>query len=67
MVQYVLVEFTAEDEESSLPLTVDPPMLVSTEEANQLITGYATNAAGLRGYGSVSISLDKTVPRLQPR
>ncbi|MHA6480903.1 carboxypeptidase-like regulatory domain-containing protein [Paenibacillus sp. strain BS8-2] len=56
----VLVSFHAEDEEGEL--TIDPPVLVTTEGANQIITGSAVDAEGLIGTGSLQINLDKTAP-----
>ncbi|RCW51762.1 carboxypeptidase-like regulatory domain-containing protein [Paenibacillus prosopidis] len=56
----VWVSFQAFDEEAE-PV-VDPPFLVSAEGAKQAITGSAIDAAGLRGTGTVYVSLDKTAP-----
>lgn len=56
----VWVSFQAFDEDAE-PV-VDPPFLVSTEGANQAITGSAIDAAGLKGTGTIYVNLDKTVP-----
>jgi hypothetical protein len=56
----VLVSFQATDEDDEL--TIDSPILVTTEGANQAITGTATDSAGLTGSGSLLVSLDKTAP-----
>ncbi|MDQ0059032.1 OmpL47-type beta-barrel domain-containing protein [Paenibacillus harenae] len=58
----VVVAFEAQDNNWYEQLEVDPPKSVSTEGANQVITGSATDEEGLVGYGSVTISLDKTAP-----
>lgn len=58
----VVVAFEAQDNNWFQQLEVDPPVTVSTEGANQVITGSATDEEGLIGYGSVTISLDKSAP-----
>lgn len=57
----VLVSFQGADEEDD-ELTIDPPVWVTTEGANQSITGTATDSGGLTGSGSLIVSLDKTAP-----
>lgn len=56
----VWVSFQAFDEDAE-PV-VDPPYLVSTEGADQAITGSAIDAAGLKGTDTIYVSLDKTAP-----
>lgn len=56
----VRVSFDAVDEDAEL--VVDPPFLVTTEGANQAITGSATDSADLAGTDTIYISLDKTAP-----
>lgn len=58
----VVVTMEAHDNNWFQNLEVDPHKIVSTEGANQVITGSATDEEGLKGYGSVTISLDKTAP-----
>ncbi|WP_238187627.1 carboxypeptidase regulatory-like domain-containing protein [Paenibacillus sp. L3-i20] len=56
----VTVSFTAQDEDSQL--TIDPPIQVTTEGANQVISGSATDSGGLTGTGNITLSIDKTAP-----
>lgn len=56
----VLVTFHAEGEDAGV--VVDPPVLVTSEGAEQIITGTARDAAGTVGTGSIVISMDKSAP-----
>ncbi|MCU6709056.1 carboxypeptidase-like regulatory domain-containing protein [Paenibacillus sp. J5C_2022] len=56
----VTVSFTASDDDSELE--IDPPVLVATEGANQVISGSATDSGGMTGTGSITINIDKTAP-----
>jgi hypothetical protein len=58
----VTVQFNATDTDQTPVKQIDAPVLVTTEGANQVITGKAVDTAGLQGTASVSISLDKTAP-----
>jgi Glucodextranase, domain B len=57
------VSFTCSDSESGIA-SCPGPITVSTEGANQIITGTATDKAGNSASANVFISLDKTVPVL---
>ena len=59
----VTVSFTAVDNDTTPVQSVDSPKIVSTEGANQVITGKATDTRGLVGEGSVTINIDKTNPQ----
>lgn len=59
----VTVSFQATDDDSIL--AIDPPIIVSTEGADQVIQGIARDTAGLTGIGSITINLDKTPPVTQ--
>jgi hypothetical protein len=60
----VTVSFTAEDTDETPVASVDPPVVVSTEGADQAVTGNAVDTAGLTGSATVNISLDKTAPEV---
>ncbi|UVI27356.1 carboxypeptidase regulatory-like domain-containing protein [Paenibacillus spongiae] len=56
----VTVSFQAADDDGIL--SVDSPVLVSTEGIDQVIEGKATDSSGATGTGSIKINLDKTSP-----
>jgi hypothetical protein len=58
----VTVQFNATDTDQTPVKQIDAPVLVTTDGANQIITGKAVDTAGLQGTASVSINLDKTAP-----
>jgi hypothetical protein len=58
----VTVTFSATDTDDTPVASTDPPVTVSTEGANQVITGKATDTKGLVGTGSVTLNIDKTAP-----
>jgi hypothetical protein len=55
------VTFTATDD--LVVVSIDPPVVISTEGAAQEITGTATDTAGQKGTTSIKINLDKTAPQ----
>jgi len=57
----VTVSFTCADSESGVA-SCPAPITVSTEGANQLISGTATDLAGNSATASVTVSLDKSAP-----
>ncbi len=57
----VVVSFTCSDKTSGVA-SCPPPVTVSSEGANQVISGTATDRAGNKASTSVTISLDKTPP-----
>jgi len=59
----VTVYFSSTDPESTIT-SVDGPKTVTTEGKDQVISGSATNSAGLTGTGSTTISIDKTAPTI---
>ncbi|MDP4146875.1 MAG: PxKF domain-containing protein [Bacillota bacterium] len=59
----VTVSFSATDPEATIT-SVDGPKTVTTEGKDQVISGSATNSAGLTGTGSTTISIDKTAPTI---
>jgi hypothetical protein len=61
----VTVMFSATDYDATPVVSIDPPRLISTEGATQIVTGKAIDTAGLIGYGSINIHLDKTAPVTQ--
>ena len=58
------VSFTATDPLSGIA-SVSPQTLLTHEGANQIVTGTAMDKAGNTATASVSLSLDKTPPRVQ--
>lgn len=56
----VTVSFQAADDDGIL--SVDSPVVVSTEGIDQVIEGKATDPAGETGIGSIKINVDKTSP-----
>jgi len=61
----VVVTFSCSDKTSGVA-TCPPPVTVSTEGANQIIAGAATDNASNVGMTQLAISLDKTPPVLRP-
>ncbi len=61
----VTVAFTCQDAISGVN-SCSSPVTVSTEGANQVITGTATDRAGNTASTSVTINLDKTAPSITP-
>src|SRR5712691_3988602 len=61
----VVVSFTCFDKTSGVA-NCPSPVTVSTEAANQIITGTAIDNAGNMATAQVAISLDKTPPVLRP-
>jgi hypothetical protein len=59
----VTVTFTATDALSGVA-TIDPNVTVTTEGANQVVTGTATDKAGNVGMGSITLNIDKTPPTI---
>jgi uncharacterized Zn-binding protein involved in type VI secretion len=59
----VTVSFTADDRTSGIA-SVTPPVTVTTQGANQTVTGTASDRAGNSATASVNISIDKTPPSL---
>ena len=59
----VTVTFTATDALSGVA-AIDPNVTVTTEGANQVITGTATDKAGNVGTGSITLNIDKTPPTI---
>jgi hypothetical protein len=59
----VTVTFSAADERSGID-TVDPPVVVTTEGANQEVTGTATDRAGNTAAAVLVVDLDKTPPAI---
>ena len=59
----VTVDFDGADALSGIA-SVSGPVTVSTEGANQIVTGTATDLAGNTTSTSVSVSVDKTAPEL---
>ena len=57
----VTVSFDCQDATSGVA-TCSDPVVVSTEGANQTITGTATDHAGNSASSSVTVNLDKTAP-----
>jgi len=57
----VIVTFAATDTGSGVA-TVDPPVTVTTQGADQVITGTATDNAGNVGSASITLNIDKTLP-----
>jgi RHS repeat-associated protein len=57
----VLVTFTCSDKTSGIA-SCSPPVTVSKEGANQIITGTAVDKAGNTASTSITINLDKTPP-----
>jgi hypothetical protein len=61
----VTVTFTCQDAISGIA-SCTGPVTVSSEGANQVVTGTATDRAGNTASTSVTISLDKTAPSVTP-
>ncbi|WP_207953336.1 choice-of-anchor L domain-containing protein [Paenibacillus agricola] len=57
----VNVTFTATDDMGVV--SIDPPVVISTEGVDQEIIGTATDTAGQKGTTSIKINLDKTAPQ----
>ncbi|OCA87910.1 hypothetical protein A8F94_08750 [Bacillus sp. FJAT-27225] len=60
----VQVSFKASDVNGSGVASVDEPVTISAEGADQIITGSATDKAGNVGTGSISLNIDKTAPTI---
>ncbi|PAE40109.1 PxKF domain-containing protein [Bacillus sp. 7884-1] len=60
----VVVSFAASDLNGSGVASFDPPVTVSTEGENQIITGNAQDNAGNVGSGSITLNIDKTNPTI---
>ena len=61
----VTVSFTCTAGSSPIQ-NCSPPLAVSTEGANQVITGTATDTAGRSATTNVTVNLDKTPPTIAP-
>jgi len=61
----VTVTFTCADKTSGVA-SCTPPVTVSTDGANQVIKGTATDLAGNTASTSVTINLDETAPNITP-
>ncbi len=61
----VTVTFTCNDANSGIA-SCTSPVTVSTEGANQVVTGTATDRAGNTATTSVTVNLDKTAPSVTP-
>lgn len=59
----VTVTFNCSDTLSGID-TCSPPVTVSTEGANQTVTGMATDNAGNTSTASVTVNIDKTAPAI---
>jgi len=57
----VIVSFACFDKTSGIA-SCPAPVIVSTEGANQIVTGTAINNAGLAATAQIAVSLDKTPP-----
>jgi hypothetical protein len=58
----VTVSFTATDDDESPVQFISSPIVVSTDGANQYISGYATDTFGLSGEAGITINMDKSPP-----
>jgi hypothetical protein len=60
----VTVTFTADDAISGVA-SITPPATLTSEGANQTVTGTATDHAGNSASASVTVNIDKTLPSVQ--
>ncbi|NOU98760.1 OmpL47-type beta-barrel domain-containing protein [Paenibacillus planticolens] len=58
----VTVTFTATDDDDTPIQFISSPIVVTTDGANQYISGYATDSLGLSGEAGITINMDKSPP-----